>query len=235
MEHRYLAFDIEIFKVLPKGFQDWRAYRPLGISCAATHSDEEQPKIWHSFTAQGEIADQLSRDDAEQLVKTLTQAKEKGYTILTWNGLGFDFDILAEESGMGAECQQLALDHVDMMFHLFCQLGYALALDRAARGMGLPGKPAGMSGELAPLYWSQGRRREVLAYVAQDVRITLDLAKAVDERKALYWQSKQGVHQQIPLPGGWFTVQQAIALPEPDTSWMARPWPRSRFTGWIKS
>ena len=51
-----------------------------------------------------------------------------------------------------------------------------LGLVKAAMGMGLPGKQAGMSGELAPKYWQQGRQAEVLAYVAQDVRTTLDLA-----------------------------------------------------------
>jgi hypothetical protein len=45
------------------------------------------------------------------------------YTIVTWNGTGFDFDILAEESGMLAECKGLAVNHVDMMFHVLCRLG----------------------------------------------------------------------------------------------------------------
>ena len=30
---------------------------------------------------------------------------------------------LAEESGMVDECRHLALGHVDMMFHVFCELG----------------------------------------------------------------------------------------------------------------
>jgi hypothetical protein len=46
---------------------------------------------------------------------------------------------------------------VDMMFHVFCSLGYPVALDKAAQGMGLPGKPPGMSGFKAPKLWAQGR------------------------------------------------------------------------------
>lgn len=57
----------------------------------------------------------MSRDDAAELVNFLAEAADSGSTILTWNGL--DFDILAEESGMVEECRQLALAHVDMMFH----------------------------------------------------------------------------------------------------------------------
>ena len=52
-----------------------------------------------------------------------------GYTILTWNGLSFDFNVLAEESGMHDECAELALNHVDMMFHIFCLRGHYLGLD----------------------------------------------------------------------------------------------------------
>ena len=88
--------------------------------------------------------------------------------------LGFDFDILAEESGMLEECRDLAVSHVDMMFHVFCQLGYGVGLDAAARGMELAGKSKGMSGVLAPVLWAEGRREEVLEYVAQDVRTTLE-------------------------------------------------------------
>ena len=31
-----------------------------------------------------------------------------GYTIVIWNGIGFDFDILAEESEMPEECKAIA-------------------------------------------------------------------------------------------------------------------------------
>ena len=36
MPPRYLAFDIETARDFPGEFSDWRRYRPLGISCAAT-------------------------------------------------------------------------------------------------------------------------------------------------------------------------------------------------------
>jgi hypothetical protein len=233
MSRRYLAFDIEITKVLPAGSQDWAAYRPLGVSCAATFSGEGQPLLWHGRAEGAAIADQMSRDEAAALVKYLADSAAHGLTILTWNGLGFDFDILAEESGETSVCRQLALDHVDMMFHLFCLLGYALGLDRVARGMGLPGKPPGMSGELAPIYWSQGRRWEVLNYVAQDARTTLEIALAAEARGALSWSSRQGIRQELTLPQGWLSVREAMVLPQPDTSWMKQPWPRSKFTGWL--
>jgi len=234
MKRNYMAFDVEIAKGFPESSQDWKAYRPFGISCAATYSGEGQPRLWYGSTPDGGIADQMSREEAADLVAYLASEVQSGWTILTWNGLGFDFDILAEESGLLDKCRELALDHVDMMFHLFCLQGYGLGLDTAARGMGLPGKPAGMSGEQVPLYWSRGRRQEVLMYVAQDVRTTLDLAKAVERLGHLTWLSKRGIRTEVYLPSGWLTARQAMQLPLPDTSWMSRPWPRSKFTGWLE-
>ena len=118
----------------------------------------------------------MAREEARHVVDCLSQMAADGYTMLTWNGLGFDFDILAEESGAFETCKDLALRHVDMMFHVFCDRGFLVALDKAAQWMGLPGKPAGMTGLLAPQFWAQGRYREVLAYVTQDVRIALQVA-----------------------------------------------------------
>ena len=237
MERKYLAFDIEIAQKLPEGERDWKAHRPLGITCAATLTGgEEELLLWHSLTDDGHPADRMSQQDTARLVDYLITKAGGGYTILTWNGLGFDFDILAEESGMFKECKRLAfeMDHVDMMFHVFCQLGYPVGLDRAAKGMGLAGKPEGMNGALAPRMWAEGRYRQVLDYVAQDARTTLELAQTCEERGYLRWITRRGSGRKMDLPSGWLTVREALALPKPDTSWMSNPWPRSKFTDWMR-
>ena len=235
MERKYLAFDIEIAQALPEGEPDWKAHRPLGITCAATLTgDTNELLLWHSL-ANDHPADRMSQPDIVQLVDYLMTKANDEYTILTWNGLGFDFDILAEESGMFAECRRLAseMDHVDMMFHVFCKLGYPVGLDRAAKGMGLAGKPKGMNGALAPHLWAEGKHQKVLDYVARDVRITLELAQTCEKRGRLRWITRRGSRKTMPLPSGWLTVRKALALPEPDTSWMSNPWPRSKFTSWM--
>jgi hypothetical protein len=235
MKRKYLAFDIETAKALPEHDQNWIAHRPLGISCAATlASDADSPSLWHGLTDDGLAADRMSREDVARLVEHLTKIANDGYSILTWNGLGFDFDILAEESGMIEECKTLALGHVDMMFHAFCVLGYGIGLDAAAKGMNLAGKTAGMSGALAPQLWANGNRQEVLDYVAQDVRTTLQLARAGEKTGALHWISQRGSLRDMILPDGWLPVSAALKLPKPDTSWMSNPWPRTKFTGWMR-
>ena len=57
---KYLAFDIEIAKPLPEGIDDWKSVRPLGISCAATHSDDGATTTFHGISSADDIADQMS-------------------------------------------------------------------------------------------------------------------------------------------------------------------------------
>ena len=156
-----------------------------------------------------------------------------GFTILTWNGLGFDFDILAEESAALGHCHECALGHVDMMFHIVCSLGYPVALDKGAQGMGFPGKPAGMTGVQAPRLWAAGRHQEVLDYVSQDVRTAMQVALVCEQRRHFQWITRKGTRSKMPLPKGWMTVREALGLPEPDTSWMSNPMKRTDFTSWL--
>ena len=230
-KRRYLAFDIETSRIAEN---DWRSCRPLGVTCAATlMADSPEPILWHGGDRKSP-ADRMSRPEAATLVHYLSAQVAKGYTLLTWNGVGFDFDILAEESGSLEACRNLAIGHVDMMFHVLCKLGYGVGLDAAAKGMSIAGKPEGMNGAVAPVLWAEKRREEVLRYVAQDVRITMDVATACEALGALRWVARSGKVRTMSLPKGWLAVGEARSLPVPNTSWMDEPWPRERFMGWMR-
>jgi len=232
---RYLAFDIETATVLPDETADWHRHRPLGISCAATlASDETSPMLWHGMTAKGSPAGRMQQNEAAEFVEYLARMTGDGYRILTWNGLAFDFNILAEESAAKDICKRLAWDHVDMMFHVFCKQGYRVALDKAAQGMGVPGKTQGMSGILAPQLWAEGRYQEVLDYVRQDVRVTLNLAQKCQQTRKFRWVTQKGTRQWLDLPDGWLTAKTAYLLPKPDTSWMRNPASRDGFIAWLR-
>jgi len=99
--------------------------------------------------------------------------------------------------------------------------------------MGIAGKPEGMKGADAPVLWAEGRREEVLDYVAQDVRTTIELATACEALGILRGVARSGKLRSMSLPEGWLTVEAARSLPVPDTSWMDEPWPRERFMGWM--
>jgi RNase_H superfamily len=236
MARKFLAFDLETATDVPGDDFNWKPHRPLGISCAATFStDCNSPRLWYG--GQRDTTPTLKMQPAEvaELVQYLVAMAKSGFTIATWNGLAFDFDILAEESGLVTECQQLAWHHVDMMFQVLCVKGFPVALDNAARGSGIAGKPTGMSGIRAPQLWIQGRHQEVLDYAAQDARTTLQLAVLSDQRRSLSWITRKGTTSACALPTGWLSVKEALRLPEPDTSWMDSPMSRSNFTAWLQS
>jgi hypothetical protein len=234
MKRKYIAFDIETAKEVPGEDFDWKPHRPLGICCAAALAEgAEQPIVWYGKAPDGKPAARLSQAEAGQVVSDLAKFVADGYTLLTWNGLGFDFDVLAEEAGMQQECRILARHHVDMMFHVFCDRGFPVSLDKAAQGLGIPGKPPGMSGILAPKLWAQGRCQDVIDYVSQDVRVALQIALRCEQQKRFAWLTRKGTTSSMPLQRGWLTVEEALRLPEPDTSWMTSPIPRREFTGWL--
>ncbi|MGA2061308.1 MAG: ribonuclease H-like domain-containing protein [Thermoguttaceae bacterium] len=236
MTRKYLAFDIETAKDIPEADFNWRPYRPLGIACAAAlKCDVKEPLLWHGKNTDGTPAKQMSQAEAGNVVSELLKLVEQGYTLLTWNGLAFDLDILAEESAAWAECKDLALNHVDMMFHVFCDRGFPVALDKAAEALKIPGKTHGMSGLLAPRLWAKGQYQDVLDYVTQDVRITLEIAQKCDQTRKFQWLTRKGTKNTMDLPHGWLTVRDAQRLPEPDTSWMDSPIPRHQFTHWLKT
>lgn len=234
---KYLAFDIEIAKVMTSGETDWKAQRPLGISCAATlTSDEDKPALWYSTDeATGLPAPSMAVEDVQDLICYLRyMTNTQGYKVLTWNGLSFDFDVLAEESyGMSDHCVDLALNHIDMMFQIFALRGHYLGLNKASKGMGLAGKLNGVNGADAPKLWSQGQHQQVLQYVAQDVRITMEVAQAVDKYKEIRWTSDKGRPNIVQIDK-WLTVTESLRLPEPDTSWMDSPPTRAQLMAWTQ-
>jgi len=232
-KRRYAAFDIETAKLLPEDVTDILSHRPLGVACAAAYlADREETRIWHGRDRDRNAAPRMARAEVADLVRELRGLVEDGYTLLSWNGLGFDFDVLAEESGLVEECAELAVHHVDALFHAVCTLGYPVSLQKASEGMNLEGKLEAMSGAEAPSAWAGGRYAEVLEYVKQDVRATFELAVRCEQRRELAWITRRGTRRYMPLREGWLTVGEARLLPVPDTSWMSDPPSRERYTGW---
>ena len=235
MAREYLAFDIETARVIPGPTFEWKAHRPLGITCIASLSnDDDEPRVWLSRTRDGTPAPQMTRADTATFVEYLSRATAEGFVPLSWNGLAFDLDVLAEESGLVDPCKNLARSHVDMMFHVVCEKGFRVALKSAAAGLDLPGKLPGVEGFDAPTLWAAGQTDLVIRYVAQDVRTTLAVARESEKRHALAWRTTRGTISHMRLPRGWLSVEAAMQLPLPDTSWMTDPPSRRDFTAWLE-
>jgi hypothetical protein len=251
---KHVTFDLEITKEIPEGEDDWKTHRPLGISCAATLTSSGETRLWHGSLPGGAIFDsvmlpaRMTSEECQDLAFYLCAMYGKGFRVVTFNGLGFDLDVLQEECGGGEwldSCRILALDHIDMAFQMLCQRGFMVGLAAMADGLGLAGKTEGMSGALAPKMWAESRKaqNEVLEYVAQDARTTAETYEALLAQKKLWWMTKRGTRTRSPwepiiLKDGddarLLTVAEALMLPEPDVSWMDDPWPRSKFMGWTE-
>ena len=231
MATSFVAFDLETAKILPPQVDDLLAHRPLGIACAAAvASGEAELLTWHGVQ-DGRPSARMSRAEVCSMIEQLKSLVDEGHTLLTWNGLRFDFDVLAEESGLPNECAELALGHVDMMFHAVCQLGHRLSLGKAAEGLGL-GEKMGSASD-APAMWADGRYDEVLRYNVQDARLTLAVAEESQRRGELVWITGRGQPRSMPLSRGWLCVRDALEIPLPDTSWMNDPPLRADFTEWL--
>jgi len=231
----FVAFDIETARLTPDG-DDWHSHRPLGISCYALAWRKDgaaQTSLGHGKEGAGNPQPQMSRVECCALVEELAGFVRQGFVPLTWNGLGFDFNILAEESGMHSQCCELARAHVDMMFHFFCLKGYLLGLDKAAKGMGLAGKLEGMDGAQAPILWQQGQYAKVLEYVTQDVITTLNVAEEISTRGQIRWQSRGGKSNRVVIPH-LLTVSEALKLPLPNAPYIRQPLTRQSFMSWME-
>lgn len=225
----FAAFDIEIYKAFSPEMGDWKLHRPVGISVAGIYAGGGVELIYN------EDGGQLSRNRAYMLVDRLDYIS-RTHTLLTWNGTGFDWDILAEESGEYRKCKRLALEAVDPMFQFWTRHGYPVGLDAVGQGMGVGRKMENMNGALAPLQWERGGegRAKVLDYVTQDVKLTYACAREIEKKQYLAWVTKTGKEKVSHLMGDLELVKDMLDRQEPNNSWMDRPIRRSDFVGWME-
>jgi hypothetical protein len=242
-----VSFDLEIARPIPDNDRDFLRHRP-GIACAAMMREgDSEPVVAFHPRSRPELYDErtgaMNTRGCSALVTMMQEEVRNGCTLLTWNGLGFDFAVVAAESGRHAECVELALGSIDMMFQLFCEKGYPLALDTALSGMGLLGKThsvrlnsgaaAAIDGALAPDFWQAGEYDAVMKYCGDDARRTLELGLECPRRGRLQWTSRRGTPMELHIGKRWLDVRQCVLLPLPDTRWMSEPMSRERFTSWM--
>jgi hypothetical protein len=243
----FVAFDIEIAKPVPDG-PDILAHRP-GIACAAlAREGEARAVILFDPAESPDLFDPatkaMTRDGALRILAAIEDATARGDTLVTWNGAGFDFRLLADETGRQADCARLAMASVDMMFQVLCDRGHPLSLDAALKGAGLQpkmdqvtlrgGEQVHISGVEAPQFWQAGEFAAVAAYCAADAERTAALAAVCQRSRRLAWISQKGKPNEMYLRSGWLTVEQCLALPQPDTSWMTKPMRRADVLAWTK-
>lgn len=228
----FLSYDIEIYDDLPEERSSFDSIRP---SIAAICTKEDDLEFFYDEPF-------MTKETSQRLVKRMMEYQEKGIPALTWNGLSFDFPLLANYSGMVEECGSLALNHIDMMFIVAAQRGHYLSLNSALAGAKLESKVhtvvlndktiySDMSGKQAPELWRKGEYDAIKTYLKGDVLQPLDLASYIDLLGVINWKSKTG--RQNALKTKLYTVKECLRFPLPDISWMDTPKLRTDYYSWI--
>jgi hypothetical protein len=232
------SFDLETAKIGSFDEMDWKNPSSLGITCVAIMlNDQIDPLSWHGIP-------QLSQRECQEIVRKLEQVTRDGYKIVTWNGCKFDFQVLAQESGLVADCARLARDHVDLMLMVTFHKGWLLSFQKALEGAGLKGKLKkvtlttgkviyNMDGAMAPQLWAQGEHQAVMDYLLEDVKQLLELASVIEKRRGIHWISSSGKPQTVEVER-LMTVKECLLIHEPDVSWMSNPPQRGDFVGWAQ-
>ena len=228
---RFLA--LSIATIMPIRSADrWRQYLPVGPACAGTSATNEE-KVWYGYDSANETATAMTERDAAKLVDYLQQMTSDGYTIATWNGMGFDWPALAKQSRKLQECRQLALDHVDMMYQVLCTKGFCIKDESAAAGMRIPLKTGAEYDNDKPAQWSEDHPQTILVVCNLRADLILRLSMEGQRTQRLRWVSRNGRRNDMRLDGGWKTVREAREFPKPDTSLFHDPMPRSLFDEWL--
>lgn len=254
-----IAFDLETAAVLPDGVRPDPA-ADLGITCAAlaqadSSRPDDRPAV-RTFAQRDDAGMYYPRWTPGYAAHVLDQLEAhalQGDTILTWNGLFFDFQVLAVTSGQALRAAQLATDptHVDLMFALECALGWPVSLAANAKAQGLTkGTTTVTQGSQAPVMWHQAMQAqedervqtaaqiiaEIMSYNVADAKITLAIARHVKREGRFQWIAKSGHPNRwlIPRwePGAWELAELAVPKcarwPSPNKELVSR----TNFYGW---
>ena len=229
----YLSYDVEIYNELPEDHITMDGIIP---SIAAIATNKNDLKYFYDTPF-------MTKETGKTLILEMLQYLKQGVIPFTWNGVSFDFALLAQYTGLVEECAELALNGVDGMLLVTFNKGFFLGLDTALMGAGLETKThsvilnsgltfSEMSGKLAPQMWRDGELEAVKTYLAGDVFRPLELITAIEKNHGIRWTSKTGRPNFLSTP--LTPVKDLFKLPHPNCSWMdSKPKPRSEFVNWI--
>lgn len=235
----YIGFDLETVRLPPKRQFDDTDPLNVGISCASLAYSEHDVKVWQGTPS-------LTVEQCQDMVAELERIDNTAQRVVTWNGSGFDYRVLAEESQLRERCIDLMIHHIDLMFLLLAQKGWLIGFQNTLQAMQLEGKKkvlqlqdgsviTNMEGDRAPELWEKGEYAAVIEYNKEDSIQILKLAHAVHHRQEIRWSAKSsGKPQRLQTP--LLSVKQCMDLPLPDLSWMnmdkKKPVSRQEFLAW---
>ena len=235
--NKLTAFDFEIVNPrlperLPDGADLWD-YAPHYISVAGVwvllNGNTDNYAICPMVG--GRAAACFDERATHEVLDKLLVAQEQGYAIVSWNGAGFDFRVLAELlPARKHEVVELCKKSYDPMFQILCLRGFMVGLGAVCKGFGLGEKK--MHGQSA-LVWPNNAV-QIIEYVKDDASKTGRVLLKILEHSGLRWVTKKGMWSFQAFYRGPLTVEECLAIPLPDTSWMDNPKSREDVLQWWK-
>lgn len=209
--------------------------QPCRLICAAIAlSDSDEVFTFYDTGPAGVPAAAMSKTTGRNLLGALRRFHNSEYRLVSWGGLGYDLEALAQHTEQVDDCGQIAWSHTDLMFQFHCRAGFPVSLRAAALGMALPlGNDRRHEVNAGELWTDTSQRERVIAATAQDAETTRAVAQACQRLRRIDWITQRGDQRYLAMPDGILTVQQAAELPQPDTSWMQDPIPRTKFYQWL--
>ena len=101
----YIGFDLETVRLPPKRQFDDTTPLNVGISCASLAYSEHDVKVWQGTPS-------LTVEQCQDVVAELERINNTAKRVVTWNGSGFDYRVLAEESQLRERCIDLMIHHI---------------------------------------------------------------------------------------------------------------------------
>jgi hypothetical protein len=229
---KILSFDIEISDVFELGkHEDMEVYAPFHISVAATAIVDGEERIWYCEDPPGCPSLNLTPQCAHDLLEYLDKMQRKNVMVCAWNGLSFDLKWLGYHAKDMELAARIALKLYDPMFQFFNQTGYPVGLSKVAEAMQIPQQKL-MAGADAPKQWCAGNHRAVMDYVLGDCQMTNLVVGAIQKHRQVRWVTSKGYISAKPM-SKLKTVEDVLADPEPDQSWMDAPLRREKFCSWL--
>lgn len=159
------------------------------------------------------------------LISTVAFLLETKATIVTWNGLAFDFKFLADRTSDEVTKGRLAWvalnRHVDMMLDFLTDHGYPTSMQSVAKPLGLSKTWSGAEAAVSTDYVA------VLEYCKDDVRVLRGIHEQGLKQPWLDRLSAANKRTIWVLPrAGFRTVKECLLTEKscpPDQAWMSEP------------
>tara|TARA_Y100000385_G_C13003559_1_gene598354 strand:- start:114 stop:803 length:690 start_codon:yes stop_codon:yes gene_type:complete len=161
--------------------------------------------------------------------------------IVSWNGVKFDFYLLANQPGTNdiekEYCKFLAKKHTDIAFAFLAERGYMISLSSAI------GRPHELDPKDIPALWACGApetKSLVYNYLEDQSDTILNILHNIENNKRLNYINSKGNKQEwkpVMHKDKLLSVRNAMMLDEPDTSYMPddlkNTFKRDKFITWL--